>query len=191
MKITCFYGYPLDLGYIYLQPPVFKHTVTESENDLFKHMNPDQVIIPYITDTPLAPFLDKMTIATNTYKADVGKVFDIEYGNAIDEYGYITGIELSLDHIRFINLIKNQAFKLIRTTWRNKQFHIITLDHADNIFKPENIIYKLTDEEDAFVIVDLADQHFPIAKFKALISSRDDIYPLEYLLKPEFIMVEN
>ncbi|OAB41575.1 hypothetical protein PMSD_00205 [Paenibacillus macquariensis subsp. defensor] len=145
-----------------------------------------------------------MTVATNTYKADLGKVFDIEYGNDMDEYGIITGIELSLNHERFINLVKNQAFKLIQTTWRNKQFHLITFDHADNIFKPENIIYKLTEEEDAFVIVELvspeklrykysteADHIFTFASFKALISSRDDINPLEYLRKPKFILIEN
>jgi hypothetical protein len=204
MKITCFYGYPPDMGHIYLKPPVFEHKVTESENDLFKHVNPDQVIIPYITNIPLAPFLDKITVSTNTYNDDLGKVFDIEYGNDMDEYGYFTGIELTLDHNRFIDLVKNQAFKVMRTQWRNMQFHLITLDHADNIFKPENIIYKLTDEEDFFVIVKLvepenlgylynidADQHVPIAIFKALISARDDLYPLEYLLKPEFVLIEN
>jgi hypothetical protein len=72
---------------------------------------------------------------------------------------------------------------------------LITFDHADDVFKPENVIYKLTDEEDAFVIVqfvepdklgyqytDENDQKRPVALFKRLISTTDDIYPLEYLL---------
>jgi hypothetical protein len=73
---------------------------------------------------------------------------------------------------------------------------LIVFDHADDVFKPENVIYKLTDEEDAFVIVQLVeaeklgykhtndtDQKRPVALFKGLISARDDIYPLEYLMK--------
>ncbi|CAM4341922.1 hypothetical protein L1N85_21815 [Paenibacillus alkaliterrae] len=56
------------------------------------------------------------------------------------------------------------------------------------------------DEEDAFVVIQLEepeklgytytniDDKHPIALFKALISARDDIYPLEYLLKPQFLL---
>jgi hypothetical protein len=78
---------------------------------------------------------------------------------------------------------------------------LITFDYADDVFKPENVIYKLTDVEDAFVIVQLVepeklgyqytdenDQKRPVALFKAIISARDDIYPLEYLMKPDFIL---
>ncbi|WP_410513455.1 hypothetical protein PaeBR_03065 [Paenibacillus sp. BR2-3] len=164
-------------------------------------MNPDQMTIPYITDTNIASYLDKMTFAKNTFKSDYEKGYDTEYGNDMDKRGYIIGIELSLYHERFIDLVKNQAFKVIRTEWRNTEFHMITFYYADDVFKPENIIYKLTDEEDAFVIVELIepeklgfhytdekDQKRPIALFKALISSIDDIYPLEYMMKPEFIL---
>ncbi|MGF7050697.1 hypothetical protein J2T13_005247 [Paenibacillus sp. DS2015] len=204
MRITCFYGSSPGMGYIYLNPPAVEQTVLESENELSKHIIPDQISIQYITDTPLAPFLDNMTVATNNFNADYEKNYDTEYGNDMDEQGYIIGIELTLDHEQFITLVKNHAFRIIQTEWRNKEFHLITFDHLVDVFKPENTIYRLTDEEDAFVIVQLVepeklgfhysdekDQKRPIALFKALISARDDIYPLEYLLKPEFILIEN
>jgi hypothetical protein len=56
------------------------------------------------------------------------------------------------------------------------------------------------DQEDAYVIVQLEDakklgihyfhndDEYPIALFKGLLSARDDIYPLEYLLNPQFVI---
>ncbi|MGF7050197.1 uncharacterized protein YuzE [Paenibacillus sp. DS2015] len=146
-----------DMGYIYLKPQEVEQTVPVSENELFKHMNPKQIIIPYITDINVASYLDKMTVSPNVFKADFEIGYDIEYGNDMDEQGYIIGIELTLDHEKFITLIKNQAFRIIQTEWRNKEFHLITFDHLDDVFKPENTIYRLTDEEDAFVIVQLVE----------------------------------
>lgn len=200
MRITCYYDHSCDMGYIYLRPPAVEKKDTETENELFKYLKPDQINIPYTTDQQLASHLDQMVVAPNTFKADYENGYDTEYGNDMDEKGYITGIELILYHDRFIDLVKNQAIKVIRTEWRDREFHVITFDHADNVFNSENVIYKLTDEEDAFVIVQLEepeklgytytniDDRHPIALFKALISARDDIYPLEYLLKPQFLL---
>jgi hypothetical protein len=201
LRLTCYYGSHPDMGYIYLKPPVVDQKVPESENEIAKYMIPEQIIIPYITDSNIASDLDQMTFAADTFKTDYEKGYDTEYGNDMDEQGYITGIELTLYHDRFIDLVKNQAFKVIRTEWRNRQFHLITFDYLENVFKPENVIYKLTDQEDAFVIVTLVepkklgyqytdenDQKRPVALFKALISEREDMYPLEYLTKPEFVL---
>jgi hypothetical protein len=140
-------------------------------------------------------------IAAHTFEEDYEEGYDTEYGNDIDDDGYIAGIELTLNHDRFIDLVRNEVFKVIRTEWRNREFHLITFDYADEVFKPENVIYKLTDEEDAFVIVQLVepeklgyqhtdenDQKRPVALFKGFISAREDIYPLEYLLKPQFLL---
>jgi hypothetical protein len=161
----------------------------------------NKVEVSDITDSNIASSLDQMTVAANTFKTDYEKNYDTEYGNDMDDQGYITGIELTLNHDRFIDLDKNQAFKVIRTEWRSKEFHLITFDHADDVFKTENVIYKLTDEEDAFVIVQLIEpeklgyhytdenyQKRPVALFKAFISAREDIYPLEYMMKPKFVM---
>ncbi len=189
------------MGYITLKPPAVDKEATEAENEITEHMNPEKIIIPYITNSNIASSLDQMTVAPSTFKAEYENGYDTEYGNDMDEQGYINGIELTLNHERFIDLVKNQAIKVIRTEWRNKEFHLVTFDHADNVFKPENVIFKLTDEEDAFVIVQLlepeklgyqytneADQKRPIALFEALISAKNDIYPLEYMMKPQFVM---
>ncbi|QGQ97571.1 hypothetical protein EHS13_23110 [Paenibacillus psychroresistens] len=201
MRITCYYSEYSDMGYIYLKPPKIQYDEYKlSKNEITKYVDSDQLNIPYITDLEIASYLDKMTFAVNTFKADHEERYDTEYGNDMDEQGYIIGIELNLNHERFIELIKNEAFKLIKTVWRNNQYHLITFDHLENVFKQGNIIYKLTDQEDAFVIVQLVepeklgyqysdskDRH-PIALFKALISARDDIYPPEYLCKEEFFL---
>ncbi|WP_155702675.1 hypothetical protein [Paenibacillus psychroresistens] len=184
-----------------MKPPKIQYDEYKlSKNEITKYVDSDQLNIPYITDLEIASYLDKMTFAVNTFKADHEERYDTEYGNDMDEQGYIIGIELNLNHERFIELIKNEAFKLIKTVWRNNQYHLITFDHLENVFKQGNIIYKLTDQEDAFVIVQLVepeklgyqysdskDRH-PIALFKALISARDDIYPPEYLCKEEFFL---
>jgi hypothetical protein len=189
MRITCYYGSHPDMGYIYLKPSAVVTQATEAENEIAEHMNPEKIIIPYITDSNIASSLDQMKIAPITFKDDYEKGYDTEYGNDMDEQGYINGIELTLDLERFIDLIKNQAFKAIQTEWRNRTFHLVTFDHAENVFNLENVIYKMTEDEDAFVIVQLEDpknlgydytndedQRRPIALFKALISARDDIY---------------
>jgi hypothetical protein len=195
VRITCYDG----MGYIYLKPPK-GGKYESSKNEITNHFKLDQLNIPYVTETKIASYLDQMTVATNTFKIDHENGYDTEYGNDMDERGYITGIELNLYHERFIELIKNEAFKVIKTDWRDREYHLITFDCADEVFKTENVIYKLTDQEDAFVIIQLVEpeklayqytdskERHPIALFKALISARDDIYPLEYLLRAEFIL---
>ncbi|MEK3795577.1 hypothetical protein MKX42_27885 [Paenibacillus sp. FSL R7-0204] len=80
---------------------------------------------------------------------------------------------------------------------------MITFDHLENVLHPENVLYKLTDAEDAFVIVQLnkaEDLGFrysndsemqPFALFKGLVSARKDMYPLEYLFKPDFFLCQD
>ncbi|NTZ16340.1 hypothetical protein EXW96_16040 [Paenibacillus sp. JMULE4] len=203
MLVTCFYDNGCDMGYIYLKPPEDDEfdDYERSRNEISKYIDPDQINIPYVVDAQVASNLDQMVVAANTFKVDYEKGYDTEYGNDMDEEGHIIGIELTLKHETFIELVKNQAFKVIRIEWRNREYHLVTFDYSENVFKPENVIYKLTDNEDAFVIVQLVkpeklgyqytdeiDQKRPIALFKALISARDDIYPLEYLLKPQFLL---
>jgi hypothetical protein len=203
MKITCYYDDHSSMGYISLKP-IIENQFDEyewSKNEMAQHVHPDQIAVPYVTDEVVSPFLDRMTIAAHTFEEDYEEGYDTQYGNDMDDEGYITGIELTLYHDRFIELVKNQVFKVLKVEWQNREYHLITFDYMDNVFKPENVIYKLTDEEDAFVIVQLVepeklgyqytdenDQKRPVALFKGLISARDDIYPLEYLLKPKFLL---
>lgn len=191
MRITCYHDPYSSMGYIYLMPPSTPLAVLESENGLFKHLKPDQISIPYITEMSISSYLDTMPIADNDFQGDSGKGYDTEFGNDINSSGYITGIELTLEPDRFLDLLRQQSFQVIRTEWRNTQFHVITLDFAENIFNSENIMYKMTEEEDTYVILRLdRTGEFPIASFKALITSRNDLYPLDYLLKPDFILKE-
>ncbi|WP_248928641.1 hypothetical protein [Paenibacillus hamazuiensis] len=173
------------------------------KNEITEYVSPDQIIIPYVEDSKVNSYLDQMTTAARTFKEDYKVGYSTEYGNDMDEYGYITGIELRLSLEAFIDLVKNQAFKVIRTEWKNKEYHLISFDHEDIVFNPENVIYKLTDQEDAFVIVKLEEpeklghhhldqkDRCPIALVKGLISARGDIYPLEYMLQPNFYLRKN
>lgn len=205
MRITCFYGSNGDMGYIYLKPPKDDefNDYERNKNEITKYVNTKEITIPYLINAKLSFYLDQMTIAANTFKDDYEIGYDTEYGNDMDDDGYITGIELNLGLESFIDLVKNQAFKVIGTDWMNRKVHLITFDYAENVFKTENVIYKLTGEEDAFIIVQLEEPeklgyHYtdkakirPIALFKALISARDDIYPLEYMMQPAFHLEKN
>jgi len=188
------------MGYIYLKPPVESgyEENFRNKNEIAKYVNLDEITIPYVTNAKLTSYLDQMTIAVHTFKEDYKVVYDTEYGNDMDDYGYVTGIELKLHHEKFIDLIKNQAFKVFQVKWKDKEFHLVTLDREEIVFNPAHVIYKLSDKEDAFVIVKLEEpeklgHHYPdpaerrpIALIKGLISARNDIYPLEYMTQPEF-----
>lgn len=141
------------MGYIYLTPLKDEfNTEYSSRNEISQCVNKEKLDIPYVTDLDITTSLVRMHVSENTFRSDYGKAYDTEYGNDMDKRGYITGIELSLTKNRFVDLVSNQAFKAIRTEWSGQEFHLITSDHLENVLHPENIIYKLTDKEDAFVI---------------------------------------
>jgi hypothetical protein len=192
------------MGYIYLKSiGIETHETTKNQNTIHLHISPSNITIPYSSNDTLASSLDQMSISTNTFNMELDKSFEIEYGNDIDENGYLIGIELTLTSERFVNLIRQQAFQIIKMQWNNKEFHMVTFDHMEHVLQPLNHIYKLTDAEDAFVIVYLEkpeilgyvtseeQSHVPIAQFKALLTARNDIYPLEYLLQPDFVLIES
>lgn len=199
MKIICKYG-DWSMAYIYLKP--FTRDMLDDyelhKSEITEHVTPDKLTIPYYTDLEIVECLDKMTVKENTFKDEANRSFDTEYGNDMDNDGYIIGIELNLTTEKFIDLIEERAYRVIDTRWRDKEFRIITFDHLEKVVNPTNIIYKLTDREDVFVIAELQPQseksdnsELPEVLFKALISARDDIYPLDYLLNPEFILSPN
>ncbi len=192
------------MGYIYLKSPgIEPHATTRNQNTIHLHVSPENITIPYSSNDTFVSSLNQMPISTNTFNKELEKSFELEYGNDIDEHGYLIGIELTLTSERFINLIRQQAIQIIKVQWRNKEFHMVTFDHMDNVLQPHNYIYKLTDAEDAFVIIHLEKTEFlgydsskdkpqlPIALFKALLTARNDIYPLEYLLQPDFVLIES
>ncbi|WP_410514039.1 hypothetical protein PaeBR_06395 [Paenibacillus sp. BR2-3] len=201
MRITCFHGDHGNMGYIYLTTPKTEYNDAYwSRNEISQYVSKEKLSIPYVTDLDVTPTLIQMPVSENTFKADYGKSYDTEYGNDMNKLGYIMGIELTLAKNTFVDLVSTQAIKVIRTEWRGHEFHLVTFDHLENVLHPENVLYKLTDAEDAFVIVQLRkaedlgirysndSEIQPIALFKGLLSAREDVYPVEYMIKPEFFM---
>ncbi|NMO94953.1 hypothetical protein [Paenibacillus lemnae] len=156
MKITCYYGISGNMGYITLMPRAKDELDIDDnrDNEILQHVTSDKITISYVADTALSAYLDQMVIAPQTFKEANENGCDTEFGIDMDRDGYITGIELTLPPARFIELIQSQAYKIYQTTWRDREFHLVTLDHAEHVFKPENVIYKMTGKEDAFVIVE-------------------------------------
>lgn len=195
IRITC----TDEMGYIYLKPS--DSSMPEpSRNTLQDHLTPEQIRIPCTESEQTAAILDRIPLSPNTFKREHGKSYETEYGNDMDEHGYIIGIELTLPSERFIELVRQQTIQIVKTHWKNKTFRLVAFERMDNVLRPDNRMYRLTDAEDAFVIVYLEkpenlgyaapanDSQLPIALFKAFLSARDDIYPPEYLAKPEFIL---
>lgn len=202
MKITCYYSEDgPDMGYIYLMPNA--RDVDEYPNEIMEHIDPDNMIIPYGEEPDAGKLLNAMEMAAETFRKDYDTRFDTEYGNDLDEEGYIKGIELFLPKNRFIELINSSAFRVIRTLWQDKPYHVVTFEQEANVFHPDNMIYKLTEQDDVWMIVQLVEpeilgfrypdpsQRKLIVQFKALVSAREDLYPVDYLLSPRFILVKD
>jgi len=205
LLITCYSDSVCEMGYFYLMPPAPENNLYVSQkwgpNQVTNYIHADDMHIPYVEDDRAAKYLERAVIAERTFMTDYRRVFDTEYGHDMDAEGYLIGIECSLPHRSFIELVRNQACQVIRTAWRDKVYHLVTLDFPDKVFNPGNILYPLTAREDAFVIVQLevpekpghtnasGKDGQPIATIKALLTARDDIYPLDYLLRPEFYLV--
>ena len=134
--------------------------------------------------------LSQMRLATKTYRESVDKSFHCEYWNDLDSEGYMMGIELYLTEETFLPLVAHQAFKLYDIRWRNSDFRMLTLDAYHDVLNKNNVIYPLTSEKDAFVIVAI-DPSSKIGKIMALISARDDLYPIDYLRNPLFMLANS
>jgi len=175
------------MGYIYLQPQTYN---LEKENSIIRCVEKSSLQIPLIADNEKGHLLDEMRLSVKTYREAVNSgEIDEEYKNDLDKNGYIVGIELNLTKDTFDNRIRNGAYKLYQTKWKETSYHIATVDFDDSVFDPKNIIYPLSKKNDAFLVVELTSD-YNIGLIKALITSRDDLYPIEYLLTPHFILNE-
>lgn len=188
MLITC--DNNMQMGYIYLMPNETTAEYTLENSEIALYYDIDSLSIPRIKWLGMGQVLRKMRLATKTYKEAVDKAFHCEYWNDLDSEGYMIGIELYLTEEILLPLIAHQAFKLYDIRWRNRDFRVLTLDAHLNVFNKNNIIYPLTAEKDAFVIIDI-EPLSKVGKIMALISARDDIYPTDYLQKPLFILANS
>jgi hypothetical protein len=180
----------MQMGYIYLMPneTIAEYTLEKSDIGLYYDVN--SLSIPRIKWLGMGQSLNKMRLATKTYREAVDNAFHCEYWNDLDNEGYMIGIELYLTEEIFLPLVAHQAFKLYDTHWRKRDFRVLTLDAYHDVLNKNNIIYPLTAEKDAFVIVAI-DPLSKVGKIMALISARDDIYPIEYLQKPLFMLANS
>ncbi|MDO3413040.1 hypothetical protein QWJ34_24970 [Saccharibacillus sp. CPCC 101409] len=205
MRITCYEEDGLGMGYIYLMPHSYKNGADDPDNEIGERVAAERMVIPYIDDTAAgtdaAAGLDRMIVAEPTLLNDYGIGYDTDFGNDLDANGYMIGIELRLDPDRFVKLIEEKAFRVIRTTWHGRAFNLVALGLPEDVFDERNVLYKMTEAEDVFVIVRLMTPaefgvvyepapapSYRLAEFRGLLSARDDLYPPAYLLEPEFIL---
>lgn len=193
MIITC--ESKTRMCYIYLQPYIKNKSVYDlykvhlNNNGLKKYVDLQTLKIPIFNSSMYQAALTQMKVCEKTYRdaSIYAKDFGEEYQNDLDESGYMVGIELNLSKDNFLDLIGHSAFQIYKFNWLNKDFIILTLDKSENVFNLNNKIYPFTDKKDAFAIVHIENKYH-IGLIKGIISAREDIYPTEYLCKPDFIL---
>ncbi len=116
----------------------------------------------------------------------IGRMFQ----NRIDINGYMEGVELNLSKKKFLTLIHENAFQIFIHNWHGKDVVILTLDISKNVFEKNNTIYPFNNNGDAFAIVNIQ-KKYQTGLIKGIITSREDLYPLSYLSKPEFILFDD
>ena len=188
MLITC--DNNVQMGYIYLMPNETTDEYTLDKSDIALYYDVNSLSIPRIKWLSMGQTLSQMRLATKTYREAVDKTFHCEYWNDLDSKGYMMGIELYLTEEIFLTLVAHQAFKLYDIRWRNQDFRVLTLDAYLDVFNKNNIIYPLTTEKDAFVIIAI-DPSTKVGRIMALISARDDLYPIDFLRNPLFILANS
>jgi len=188
LLITC--DNNVQMGYIYLMPNETTDEYTLDKSDIALYYDVNSLSIPRIKWLSMGQTLSQMRLATKTYREAVDKTFHCEYWNDLDSKGYMMGIELYLTEEIFLTLVAHQAFKLYDIRWRNQDFRVLTLDAYLDVFNKNNIIYPLTTEKDAFVIIAI-DPSTKVGRIMALISARDDLYPIDFLRNPLFILANS
>jgi hypothetical protein len=188
MLITC--DNNMQMGYIYLMPNETTAEYTLEKSDIGLYYDVSSLSIPRIKWLGMGQSLSQMRLSTKTYREAVDNAFHCEYWNDLDNEGYMMGIELHLTEELLLPLVAHQAFKLYDIRWRNRDFRVLTLDAYHDVLNKTNIIYPLTPEKDVFVIIAI-DPLSQVGKIMALISARDDIYPIEYLQKPLFMLANS
>jgi len=180
----------MQMGYIYLMPNETTAEYTLEKSDIGLYYDIKSLSIPRIKWLGMGHSLSQMRLATKTYREAVDNAFHCEYWNDLDGEGYMMGIELYLTEEMLLPLVAHQAFKLYDIRWRNRDFRVLTLDAYLDVLNKNNIIYPLTSEKDVYIIISI-DPVSQVGKIMALISARDDLYPIDYLQKPLFSLANS
>jgi len=186
--ITC--DNNMQMGYIYLMPNETTAEYTLEKSDIGLYYDVNSLSIPRIKWLGMGQSLSQMRLSTKTYREAVDNAFHCEYWNDLDNDGYMLGIELYLTEEMLLPLVAHQAFKLYDIRWRNRDFRVLTLDAYHDVLNKNNIIYPLSPEKDAYVILAI-DPISQVGKVMALISARDDLYPIDYLQRPLFSLANS
>ncbi|KQY93552.1 hypothetical protein ASD24_20490 [Paenibacillus sp. Root52] len=192
MRITCEAGTGFTIGMIALQPEALD--VDCSSSQITNVVDPERIAIPYVEDEEYGACFDTMSMMEGTYQEEFGKSYDVEFTIDVDKNGYITEFEHTFPLERYIDLVQTQSYQVIRTNWRGRTFHVMTYGYPEEVRNPNNVIYRCTSEEDVFVVGEIVPystisstgQRYGMLHFRALISARDDLYPLSYMCKPDF-----
>lgn len=202
MKITCIKSDYAHIGYVYLQPP--SGQIPHQTNcKLNQFIDISQIQIPFERKPELGTYLDNITMLPYSFRSGYHqKKFETEYGVDFDSSGYITGYEIGLSPTKFIKLIECQSYRVYESTWMDQTFHIFLLDEFDSVFSNNNMICPMNRKEDAYLIIQFVEpaalgitfspsEEKKIVLIKGLISAKPELYPLGYLLHPEFELFED
>ncbi|WP_227779609.1 hypothetical protein [Paenibacillus sp. P13VS] len=166
-----------------------------SNSQITDHVDPERIAIPYIEDTDFGSHLDAMKIMKGTYKEEFHVSYDVEFTIDVDNKGYITQFEHTFPLERYIDLVATQSYKVIKTNWRGQDYHVMTYSYMEEVCNPTNVIFRCNAAEDVFVVAELApycidgvviQPNHVYLHLRALISARDDLYPIDYMCEPDF-----
>lgn len=187
MIITCEQRHRI--GYIYLQRPNPKFTIWDDiENKAIEdYLDGVKAEIPMVKKgKELVDRIRGMTICDKTYLEDLDRqLFGEEYLNDKDRNGYIVGIELDLSKEELVRNIKEQIYKIYMIDWKHQNYILLTLSQEDKLFGKENIVYAANKNGDTYYIVSIVDD---TAYIRGIITRRLELYPIEYLKQPLFIL---
>lgn len=191
MRISCSPGFPGSMiGSIHLRP-----TEPSSKTQITAHIDPELIAIPYVNDPNFGSHFDAMKIMEGTYQEEFHKSYDVEFTIDVDHNGYITQFEHAFPLERYFDLIRTQSYRVIQTNWRGQSYHVMTYGYMEEVINPSNVLFRCTHAEDVFVVAELVS--FQVGEvveqpnnlylhFRALISARDDLYPIDYMCQPDF-----
>lgn len=195
MRISCSPGFPGSMiGSIELQPSKFNTGVSHN-SEITHHVDPDLIAIPYVENPEFGTTIDAMKMMKGTFQEEFQESYDVEFTIDVDNKGYITQFEHTFALERYLDLVRTQSYKVIKTNWKGRSFHVMTYSYMEEVCNPDNVIFKCNHAEDVFVVAELvpysvggvvAQPNNVYLHLRALISARDDLYPIDYMCEPDF-----
>lgn len=184
MRITC--DKSCNMGYIYLiDNHRYNYTGSASIKDI---VGEELCKVDQYSGFNLRKLFEGITIQPTAY------IDAVESAEVIEEYmndrldsEHILGIELNLSYERLLELIKGRAFRYYESSWGGQECFMVTFDKVEVIFSENIRIYPLTIPTDTYVVCSEKDARGD-NRTLAVISTRFDIYDIEYLKTVDFVV---